>query len=254
MLEYALITLLAPFALTPNELIEELRICRVIQEGAVRLQCYDNAVSAFEQQFPEAPVAPAVAAPASEEVASAETVAQAVESSEEPAPAPERETEEVDDDPEEAVSTGRWILNTGPSPADGKPMTWATLRSVGDGSRQQTSAQLVVRCESGVTSVAIDWGEYLREASPSVRTRVDDLPPLTAKWTRSTDKQSSVYRPSGGSKRVREQRVKGFALSLQSAEKLVARVTPSGQSAVTAIFRLSGFPPILKSIRQACKW
>ncbi len=264
MLEYALVLLLAPLASTDQELTGELLRCRAIPESRARLECYDRATSGLEGQ----PVAPAVveAEPASpeepasstgtmEKQAKPEPPAQATPAAV-PVVAPSAAiptTEKAPTNPERAASpakpaqaTGRWILNEGTTTASAK------LPAVENSSRRGGSIELEIRCQSDQTSVVIHWGEYLRSESPSVTTRMDSRSPVTGKWNRTEDKQVAIYWP--GTKRSREQEIKRFVLQLLAANKLAARVQPSGATAVTAVFDLAGAAAALQPVRRACGW
>ena len=265
MLEYALVILLAPLALPRENLIEDLRTCAAIQDSLLRLQCYDKVASGLAERREEpAGVGSVEALAPSPGESMVETEVSSpgerreepagVESVEMPAPAPDESMVETDEEPVElAQPTGKWILRTETNPVDGTETTSATLPAVEDGSRGRSSIELVLRCESNQTMILIDWGEYLRSDSPTVTTRVDSLPPATAKWSRSPDKRASIYKPLGP-KNTREQRIKSFARQLLGAEKLAARLLPNEGSSVTAVFELHGVAAALKSVRRACGW
>ncbi len=248
MLEYALLTLLASFALNPDELVEELRQCRAIQDNLVRLHCYDRTVASLGmEQGEQASIEGAEESAPSTGERIVKTEAKPVE----PEPV---EPKPMEPEPmEPAASTGQWILKTETNPTDGTTTAWATLPAVETGSGHRGPVDLVLRCQSNQTSISINWGEYLRSDSPSVTTRLDSHPPVTAKWSRSPDKRASIYTPLGGRK-IREEKIKRFALELLGAKQLAARVIPQGGSSVTAVFELSGVAAVLKSVREPCGW
>ncbi len=275
MLEFAFLMLLAPSALTQGELAEELRVCRAIQDRMSRLQCYDQVVSGLEapaekaaaaqaEKAAAAPAEKAAAAPA-EKAAAAPAEKAAAAPAEKAAAAPAVKmaaapaaAEGQDDEPAVKASaerpvlpTGKWILETDPS--GGKAGVSAALLARENSSRPRSSVRLVVRCQGGQTSVTIDWDEYLEGDSPVVRTRIDALAPLNDKWSRSPDKRGSVYKPLG-SKRTRQERIVSLARQLTAAEKLVARVIPTGERPVTAVFDLAGVEGALRPVREACGW
>ncbi len=266
MYKYALMMLLvAPWASAQvvasvsddgDELAEGLRKCRAIRDSVVRLDCYDRVAFDAGTQ-PEEPAAPPEepAAPPEEPAAPPEEPAD-VEVNEEPAPPPTVESVAPPvrpQDPVEPTPNDRWILTTETSPFDGTTTTLAKLPAAQASGGRGGSIALVLMCQSDEIRIAIDWGEYLRNASPTVTTRVDSRPQSTAKWSRASDKETSVYKPTG-SKKTREERTLRFALELQNARKLAARVVPSGGTSITAIFELAGARAALKSVRQACGW
>ena len=111
--------------------------------------------------------------------------------------------------------------------------------------------KLFVSCDDGELSVTIDWGLYLSSEAPEVTVRIDSLPPSRAKWARSEDKNASWLRPSGG-KKARQQEIAAFVRELVAGQTLAARVIPRGQTAVTAVFDLSGAKAELRTVRMAC--
>ncbi len=148
-------------------------------------------------------------------------------------------------------STGNWTVDAETHPADGSTTAVAVVPAEGGKRKQGQSIDLFVSCDDGELSVYIDWGQYLGSEAPAVTARIDSLPPSRSKWARSEDKQASLFKPPGG-KKVRQQKIASFVRELMAGHRLAARVIPRGQTAVTAVFDLSGAKAALRTVRRAC--
>ena len=148
-------------------------------------------------------------------------------------------------------ATGSWTVDSETRPADGSTKTVAVVPAEGNERQQGQSIDLIVKCDDGDMSVNIDWGQYLRDEAPAVTVRIDSLPPSKSKWARSEDKNASYFKPLG-SKKARQQKIVSLVRELMAGQRLVARVIPNGQKAVTAAFDLSGAKTALRNVRRAC--
>ncbi len=152
---------------------------------------------------------------------------------------------------ETASSTGSWAVNAETNPADGPTTAVVVIPAEGGKREHGQSIDLFVSCDDGEMSVYIDWRQYLRSEAPSVTVRIDSLPPSRSNWARSEDKHASLFWPSGG-KKVRQQKIASFVRELMAGQRLAARVIPRSQTAVAAVFDLSGAKAALRKVRRAC--
>ncbi len=148
----------------------------------------------------------------------------------------------------ETEPPARWIVDAEPSPVEGSTTASAVVSAEGQNGQ---SMDLVVSCDDGELNVSIDWGQYLSSEAPAVTVRIDSLPPSRSKWARSEDKHASLLKPVGG-KKARQQELALFVRELMAGQRLAARVIPRGQTAVTAVFDLSGAKTALRTVRRAC--
>ncbi|MCY4016883.1 MAG: type VI secretion system-associated protein TagO [Gammaproteobacteria bacterium] len=110
---------------------------------------------------------------------------------------------------------------------------------------------LAIRCISGRTDVLIDWGEYLGfDARPSVRYRVGREDAVSSMWNKSSDEEATFFPGNSVSLIMRMVAVDETATD----GAFVAQVTPTGESAITAVWNLYGLAEAVEPMREACGW
>lgn len=146
-----------------------------------------------------------------------------------------------------AVGTGAWRVSTETSPIDDSTNVHLALDSTNSitgrfGSNAQP--RLYIRCKEKTTEVFVVWDVYLGIDETDILHRLDDRPARTLEWSISTDYKAAFYPGNDIS----------FARELQKHDKLLLRVTPYGESPVTATFELAGLENAIESLKQACRW
>ena len=146
--------------------------------------------------------------------------------------------------PDASVSSdSNWIVNDKTNPIDDTRTVALLLRSASGTSRGGQPIGLILRCQSGDTTVFINWSDYLGSEA-NVLTRVGTDEAATRRWSLSTDSQAT-FAPGNNIE---------FIQRLLGADRLVAQVTPYSESPVTAIFDLTGIETALAPLREACGW
>lgn len=248
MIEVMAVVLLS-IASPDSGLVESLRKCRGIEDELARLECFDEAfILADERIDGEGSSEPGSSEPESSGPESSGPESSGPESSEPKSSEPEL-SETVASAPKS--STGSRSVDAEIRPAGGAMPAIAVVPGVGDKHLSGRKVELVARCEDGDLSVYIDWGLYLSSAAPVVTVKIDSLSPSRSSWARSEDKHASLFKPAGG-KEVRQRKIAAFLRELMAGQRLAARVIPSGQTAVTAAFDLSGAKTAFRSVRKAC--
>lgn len=212
----AIVVVLLSIASPDDWLVESLRKCRDIEDEPARLECFDETLALADEGIDG-----------------------------------EGASEPESSEPESSTSSRAVDAET--HPANGSKTAVAVVPGVGDKRQPGQSIELVVSCDDGEMSVHIDWGQYLSSGAPVVTIRIDSLPPSKSSWVRSEDKHASVFRPLGG-KKARQQKITALVRELAAGQRLAARVIPRGQTAVAAVFDLSGAKAALRSVRRACAW
>lgn len=108
---------------------------------------------------------------------------------------------------------------------------------------QKVTPYLVIRCSENKTSAYIKWDRYLGIGDTSVLTRIDKNKAQTRRWDLSTDNEAT-FAP----------KAIGFIKSLFDHDKLLAQVTPYGDSPVRTSFEIAGLKESIKPLRAACNW
>jgi len=139
--------------------------------------------------------------------------------------------------------TGKWLVDVEENPIDDSTTVSLVLLADSGQSSWGTPIGLVLRCHSNKTEVFINWGEYLGSEA-KVTARVGDTKAKTRTWGLSTDSKATFY-PGGDITFIKE---------LLETDRLVAQVTPYGESPVTAVFDLGGLPNAIKPLRETCGW
>ncbi len=135
-----------------------------------------------------------------------------------------------------------WHLRTDTSPIDDSK-TYMLMREadepVGSGFKKHTPS-LIIRHREGDLEVYITFGSYLGSETTIVTVRLGNLPPLESKWWLSTDGKA-IFCPTDNAAFVRQ---------LLEHEKLVIRLTPFGESPVTATFDLTRLSEAIQPMRH----
>jgi len=139
---------------------------------------------------------------------------------------------------------GPWSLNERTDPLDDSPIV--TLINVAESGRSRFGDRptLILRCQNNRTEVFINWDEYLGTSSPTVSYRVGDGEMRQSRWSLSTTNRATFFPGSHI----------GLIQELAVASQFVARVTPSRQSPITAVFDLTGLNEHIGTLREACNW
>jgi type VI secretion system protein VasI len=105
---------------------------------------------------------------------------------------------------------------------------------------------LLIRCEENTTSIVIAWKTYLGIGESQITYRIDRLPAETHTWSLSTNFEAIGL--WNGSSAI------PFINRLFDKETLLARITPYGDSPVTAVFAIGGLKAAAAPLMQACHW
>lgn len=145
------------------------------------------------------------------------------------------------------IGNGSWRSSSEISPVDDSTNVFLVLDATGTIKGKfgdSTQPQLHVRCKERKTEIYVVWGVYLGLGETDVLHRLDDTPARTLEWTLSTDNEATFF-PGND---------QAFARELQKHEKLLLRVTPYGESPVTATFMLAGLENAIDPLKSACQW
>lgn len=154
----------------------------------------------------------------------------------------------------DAPPVSAWTVKTDTSNmTDEKNVFIATRSEPYSGNYGTTQATLHVRCMEDTTSVIWDWDEYLGDDDSSVYTtkkrmtiRLDSETPEEHWYSVSTD-GTAVGLWSGGD-------AIPFIRRLIESKRLVARITPYGESAREAVFDVAMLDEHLPELQEACHW
>ena len=144
---------------------------------------------------------------------------------------------------------GEWRVSQEVSPVDDSMTVLMKLNAEnrvdvkGWGSDYASYPKLVIRCKENKTSVYINYDSFLSTDDMTVLTRFDKNPAKKHSWGVSTDYEA-VFAPSGVS----------WAKKIANASKLFVRLTPYGESPVSATFDLTGSEEAMRPLRATCGW
>ena len=138
---------------------------------------------------------------------------------------------------------GAWQTMIDINPLDDSAKVVLVLEAESGHSAWGDPIHLIIRCLSGATEVYISWDDYLGSEA-TVTWRVGSEPARSARWSLSTDHDSTFYPYDDIS----------FIMDLMAASRLVAQVTPYSEAPVTAIFDLTGLSTAIEPLRDACGW
>jgi type VI secretion system protein VasI len=146
----------------------------------------------------------------------------------------------------------KWQLSTTKSKIDDSATATLALESDDDfagkfGGREK--ATMVIRCQEHATSLYLIIGDHFLadiQGYDEVTYRIDEKKAATKTFGVSTD-HKALGLWSGGSSIP-------FVKQMLGRERLVVRVTPYNESAITATFDISGAEEAVKPVREICKW
>jgi type VI secretion system protein VasI len=141
---------------------------------------------------------------------------------------------------------GKWVVRQETSPIDDSKNVFVTLDAdapVASRFGRAVRPSLVIRCKESKTTAYIDWGSYLGLDETQVLTRIDDAPASKESWSISTDHEATFAESPIS-----------LIKSLLGKTKLLAQVTPYGESPVLATFSIAGLENGVASVRSACAW
>jgi len=118
---------------------------------------------------------------------------------------------------------------------------------------QSQTPSLHIRCLEEKTSFYINWGEYLGDDDDDVystkkymRSRLDKDKPIRKLYSVSTDNEAlGLWRGNNSIP---------FIKTMFGKEKMVAQVTPYGESGRETVFNIYGLEQEIKELRDACGW
>ena len=142
-----------------------------------------------------------------------------------------------------SAAVGSWIVQDDTNPIDDTRTVVLALLSASGTNRRGSPIGLLLRCQSGETSLYINWRDYLGSEA-NVLLRVGDEEASTRRWSLSTDSQAT-FAP-GNNRELIER--------LLTVDRLVAQVTPYSESPITAVFELAGIQEAILPLRETCEW
>jgi type VI secretion system protein VasI len=147
-------------------------------------------------------------------------------------------------EPEFGVGGQRnWVITKDVSSVDDTKTFSGALLANEAIARKILTPLLILRCKEREVDAFIVWGDYLGNKTTSVVTRIDNAAATIGDWLISTDFESSFHSEPTD-----------FIEKIYGHFKLVARVTPYGESPVTMTFYLKGSKKIIKELRSNCYW
>lgn len=146
----------------------------------------------------------------------------------------------------QAPSTGNWYVSAKKSQIDDSEKVTLILQADEPvkTSFSKVTPLLFVRCSEAKTNVYVSWDIYLGLEQTEMLIRFDRAPAQTKTWSISTDSKAVFVR--GGDV--------NFAKKMMHHGKLLAQITPYGESPVTAVFNIEGLKEAIKPLRRACSW
>ncbi len=139
-----------------------------------------------------------------------------------------------------AVNIGNWFVFEEVNPVDDSQMITLILPASSSENNLTNGASIIVRCQSHKTQVYINWNKYLG-GETSVLTRIDSDTAVTSQWTLSTDRKATFHKNPPA-----------LLNMLDTADRLVAQITPYNDNPITAIFDIKGLSSALIPLRKAC--
>lgn len=142
--------------------------------------------------------------------------------------------------------SGKWKATINRSPIDDSENVYLSVEAEETVRSGYKTAKptLHVRCAEQKTNVFITWDLYLGLESTQMLTRFDTAKAANNTWSISTNNTAVFVRGSDI----------GFAKTMMNHEKLLAQITPYGESPVMATFRIAGLSEAVKPLRKACSW
>lgn len=155
-------------------------------------------------------------------------------------------------EPTPAAVNAKWRLSTTKSKIDDSATATLALDSDDDFAgkyRGREKATMVIRCHENATSLYFIIGDHFLsdiQGYGQITYRVDEKKASTKEFDVSTDNKA-LGLWSGGSSIP-------FVKQMMGAKRLVIRVTPYSESAITATFDITGAEEAVKPVRENCKW
>ncbi len=147
---------------------------------------------------------------------------------------------------ETITGSGKWRLRTDTSPMDDTKSYFLSLDAeapVGTGFRAGTPT-MMIRFREEKFDCFISYPLFIGSDTTDVTARIDRQQPVTRKWNISTD-HKAIFAPGDA---------RQFVRYMTTAESLVVRLTPYGESPVTTTFDIRGLneaiAPILEAMRS----
>jgi type VI secretion system protein VasI len=151
-----------------------------------------------------------------------------------------------------AQTNTKWQLSTTKSKIDDSESRTLSIESDDDFAakyRGREKATLILRCHEHATSLYFIIGEHFLaeiQGYGEITYRVDEKKAVKKSFNVSTDNHA-LGLWSGGT-------AIPFVKQMLGGKKLVIRVTPYNESAVTATFDINGIDDVVKPVREGCKW
>ena len=147
--------------------------------------------------------------------------------------------------PPDSTPNGRWKLSTEMSPIDDSQTI--ILRLYADGmvtaGYKKSQPQLYIRYKEARLEAYIAFDFFIGSDGTEVTTRMGDESSRTRQWSTSSDYEA-VFFPGD---------VETFINDLSRVDKFVVRLTPYGESPVTATFTTTGLSEAAKPLLLAVK-
>ncbi|WP_052481021.1 type VI secretion system-associated protein TagO [Gilvimarinus agarilyticus] len=145
------------------------------------------------------------------------------------------------------TGAGNWSVTTKVSPIDDTTNVYMSVQadeSVQSGYKK-VRPSLHIRCKEDSTDVYFSWGLYLGTKFTRILTRLDKEEAKDRLWNISTDRKAAF---------AIDNDILPYIKNLFGNDKLLAQVTPYGESPVMATFSITGTEEAIKPLREACHW
>ncbi|MCJ9725410.1 type VI secretion protein [Agrobacterium sp. SHOUNA12C] len=150
-------------------------------------------------------------------------------------------------------SQSKWIVQTAKSKIDDSKSVFLFLESdedvPGRFGRGAAKASMVVRCMEGKTAITLQFADHFMADNGGygdVVFRVDDKKAFTKSLSESTD-HTALGLFSGATSIP-------LIKTLFGGNRLIIRVMPFNESALTVSYAIAGLETDIKPLREACKW
>ena len=141
---------------------------------------------------------------------------------------------------------GKWILDKEISQIDDSVNVTLYLQSedsIQTQFKQTVKPSLILRCSENKTNTYINWDIFLGIDSTQILLRLDKNKATNERWSISTN-----------NKAVFANKDIPFIKNLMKHNKLLAQITPYGESPVMTTFDIRGLKDMIKPLRKACGW
>lgn len=144
------------------------------------------------------------------------------------------------------VETGKWRVSKQASLIDDSANVYLSLLADSDvrSGYKTTRPSLNIRCKENKTEVFVSWDLYLGIDKIAMLTRLDKDPATRQWWVISTD-YKAAFAPNNDI---------AFTKQLMAYKRLLAQVTPYGESPVMVTFDLTGLTKAIEPLQSACHW